>query len=394
MDDKIKDFVNYLVNKYKFEYRFGPEDFKNGELKNVSWPNNPIVLASGKTDNNNIIGVMAFGGCIGIIDCNSPNVFLVESKVDNFVKYLGEGDNRHQDGHGNHYLLPDRFSKEYNNYFNRNYKKQDLKEMIIKECPTPETFSKDNTKKLKKCLDFLVCSAYIRFMHRSKNNIVDISERSMQTIISRKNGVEMQNSELMFIDTEFKIQIEDDDVKVNKTPSVDLVVLDRKDKAFGLIEFKYQGESMEPSSKNSLTEHYNDFKKILTKPNNKHNIIKRLKEYTLLLVELGLIRDEYLEPIINNINEIWCGFYFVENKGKKTRRQNKQMRLEDRIYVDCYTQILDIFGDDKDILKSIRIQNSDLNNLIINMTKTDNMVQVCTKHKEDNPTLYSDDTNN
>ena len=52
MDDKIKDFVNYLVNKYKFEYRFGPEDFKNGELKNVSWPNNPIVLASGKTDNN------------------------------------------------------------------------------------------------------------------------------------------------------------------------------------------------------------------------------------------------------------------------------------------------------------------------------------------------------
>ena len=406
--DKVKLFVDYLLNKYEYKYTFTKDDFKrkilkeksNGEsvFRKYDWPKNPIVLASGK--NNNEIEVMAFGGCIGIINVVSDSgEFLDKEKINAFIKYLYENDKdldkgldddcrRKVDNHGNKYWLPKDFMDDY-------LKDKEFPKNILENCPTPATFTNDNAKDLKKYLDLLICSAYVRFMHRTDNKMVDLSERSMQTIIARNNMDSVQNSNLVFIDTEFKILLEDEEGSDKKTPSVDLIVLDKDDKSFGLIEFKYQGKSMNENDGNSLTTHCKDFIQMMGEKK-RTEILKKLIKYTNLLINLGVIKDYKVKQFVNDIDNLWYGFYFVENKGRWSQRNIepqknkpkiiKRMKIEDRIIVDCNKQIMCNDEFDKKFLKTIRFQNSDISNTVLSMTEM--LHEVCLRHKKNHSDYY------
>ena len=359
MDDKIKLFVNYLVKEYKYAYYFETSQFGN-DLKKLIWPDNPIVLASGKND---LIEVMAFGGCIAVIDCNNFNRFMLNSKkVKSFIKYLGDRENRYKVYYGkakttyNEYYLPEKFIKKYLDK-DDNFNADSITDDIINNCPTPASFSDDNKDKLQKCLDLLVCAAYVRFMHRSKNEMTDVSERSMQTIIARKNIDIGHKSDFVFIDTEFKIQIKKENEE--KTSSVDLVVLDKKRKAFGLIEFKYQGKSMDKDDKNSLTVHCDDFKIMLEKQ--KDVILEKLKKFTVQLIDLDIITDGKVKQSVNETKELWCGFYFISNKDNNTARNHVTMSLDERIAKDYQDQVIEKF--EPKFLEFVKFQHVDIGDM-------------------------------
>ena len=387
---KVKTFVDYLLNEYEYSYFFTEKDFEDVNLKNFrrkdfKWPVNPIIFSSGKEDDE--IRILAYGGCIGTISMKDSNRFLDVNEIIDFIKCLSDGKTPYKDKHNNNYWLPNKFKINYSKYIKNNNieEKNDEKfeiivaNDIVNNCPSPETLTTNNKKDLKYYLDLLICAAYIRFMHRSKQKMIDISERSMQSIIARINLNNQWYQNIVCVDVEFKTvikKINNDNTEKNKTPSVDFVVIDKQDKSFGLIEFKYQGKSLDKNKKNknkddnSLAEHCSDFR-IMLSDEYREKIVNKLIKHTKLLIELDIIKDAKVKKIIDdiNINNLWCGFYFVEDKERSTKRNNKFMNLGDRIVFDCYNQIICNKEFDKQFLQDIKFQNSDTCDVVFNMTE-------------------------
>lgn len=356
--------IQYLKNNYTFEYTFDKEELEKYGFLNpkMQWLSKPIIFASGETDNT--LEVMAYGGCIGRIslDDDGSRCFSDEEIKDimEYAKYLSpkeKTDEYYQNQHKHYIYLPEKFVNKY---------AKEGKARMLRLLDGTNTVNQLLLNK--EYLDLMVCAAYVRFMHREAQYMVDVSERSMQSMIARSNLDNCNESNMIVIDVEFKEKID------GKTPSVDFVVMDKKGKSFGLIEFKYQGESMNPNDKNSLTEHFRDFRAMITE--RKTEIVNRLIGYTMNAIAYGIIDDLEAKKTVDLIKEryekgqlqniLWCGFYFVDDKSKKTKRKIegkvKGMLMEERIECDCRMQILDVFEDD--LLKSeleVRYQHSDIN---------------------------------
>ena len=240
--------IQFLKNNYIFEYTLTEKELeKYGFLySKIKWTSKPIVFASG--ENDNIIEVMAYGGCIGKIFLDDAGDRFLNDKeieeVEEYAKYLSpiRVQDEYYKNRNNHYIyLPEKFIEKYSK------KGRERIQMLIKGTNTASQLLLN-----KEYLDLMVCAAYVRYMHRTTKSMLDVSERSMQSMIARDNMDNPGMSNLIVIDLEYKREL------AGKKPSVDFVVLDKNGDSFGLIEFKYQGKSMNSNDKNSLTEHFID----------------------------------------------------------------------------------------------------------------------------------------
>lgn len=408
----IQEIIQYLKNEYTFPYYYSKEELKcmNFELSKAAidfeFLPHPIYFASG--ENEKVISVMAFGGCIGWIllddeDSKEQIDSKNREKIMAFAKYLSPKnaeDTCYINEHKHKIFLPKKFV-EKSEYSNNG--KARMERLLDTETSVNQILYN------KEYLDLMVCAAYVRYMHRKledkkscadKNNrktlMYDTSERSIQTVIARKNLENAKHQNLLVIDIEFKQSYKDGNKK-KVTPSVDFVVLDKEKKSFGLIEFKFQGKSMDPKDKNSLTAHFEDFANLIHLRQEK--IVKRLVQHTKLLLENKIMEVHDKGEIMGILDEIeknakkdvlWCGFYFVDNKQGKvmdeefhemeqikyTSRDKNRMTMNQRINYDCYYQIVQCddgsqdnksaenkeqeyikFGID---LKNVRFQHSDI----------------------------------
>ena len=391
--DKIVELIESLKNEYEFLYYYSHDELENMEFElskaaiDDKFLLHPIYFATG--EKKDVISVMAFGGCIGWILLEDKE-FMVQidstkrEKIMSFAKYLSPKnaeDICYINEHKHKIFLPKKFVEE-SGYSNKG--KTLMEDLLNKETSVNQILCN------KKYLDLMVCAAYVRYMHRRleekkgcadeenrKTEMYDTSERSIQTVIARKNLDNAKNQNLLVIDIEFKQSyIDKNNNNERVTPSVDFVVLDKEKKTFGLIEFKFQGKSMDPKDKNSLTKHFKDFANLIHFKQEK--IVKRLIEHTEVLVKKNILEEAYdgeIEGILNEIKEnvskehaskenapkelLWCGFYFVDKKWdeklnkkiqkmekvKNTSRDGKKMFMEDRIAYDCYEQIINAKDD-------------------------------------------------
>ena len=355
----IKNLVKYL-RKYPYKYYFTDDELKEyGFKEKIEWPDKPIFFAS---KGKGIISVMAFGGCIGSINVYDDkwNGFDIE-EVKSFANYLWPNKSNHDyylNEHDAVFYLPKSLLQD--EVYKKNTK-ETFENLLYDKKGTANsavTLLKNSTY-----LDLMICAAYVRFMRRSKESFYDVSERSMQSIISRINMDNEQKQDICWLDVEYKFEIVRDG-KV-KTPSVDFVVFDKNDESFGLIEFKYQGQSMDATTKNSLYNHLIDFQIMTNEDTNRQKILNELFKYSRVLKELQIIDNKTFIKIENLQKQpskvkLWCGFLFVDHKDKNTNREYIPMIMEDRIIYDCCKQICekkDRFT--TEFLQNVRFQHID-----------------------------------
>ena len=328
-----KDIVKALID-YKYKYSNQME--------------NPILVV-GPAGNDTHLRVYAFGGCIGeIATTEKTQCKLAFSKDENkkysYGKYLEDG---YENGHGHvfkHEAIPElkglkeKFDKPLQDefaYLAENCSNKEQKQMMIQD---------------EKYLDLIISAAYTRFMHRKDNEVMGLSERSKQTLIAKQCQTtkwEENKKNMVVVDIEYDISLNNKiepkrkqkssktgkDVDKSKA-KVDFVVFDGE--SFGLIEFKYKGESMERGSNNSLEHHYLDFQRIISEDNNENkiNVIKELIKRTTYLLDYNIIHSNWgkklaeLDTKIKNMKPeeydakmLWCGFYFVETGGKDIEKE-------------------------------------------------------------------------
>lgn len=196
------------------------------------------------------------------------------------------------------------------------------------------------------------------FQNRWKKDDNTLSERRIQTkLIKQFRGKRPSESPTIITDMEYSIampetgivRMEDADKTRTIRKKPDIIVFDEKTKSFGLIELKYNGESLE-----NLEQHYLDFCNLISKAGDpirkledrwakgKRKSDKGIKEaieyaqWTVLdeclyrarfQCDVGLIHKEwksYFNTIRNDFKNqleckkgefpdslLWCGFYFV-----------------------------------------------------------------------------------
>ena len=357
----IKDLVKRLRN-YPYKYYFTDDELKKyGFKEKIEWPDKPIIFAS---KGEGILSVMAFGACIGSVNVYDDkwNGFDIE-EVKSFADYL-EPNKSDQDYYSNEhdavFYLPERLLKVEAYKNNRKKNIEDL--LFDKKGIANSAVALLNNSTY---LDLMICAAYIRFMRRSKDRLYDVSERSMQSIISRINMDNEQKQDICWLDVEYKFEIIRDGKR--KKPSVDFVVFDKNDESFGLIEFKYQGQSMDDGTKNSLYNHLIDFQIMTNEDTNRLKILNELFKYSRVLKELRIIDNKTFIKIENlqkqqSKGKLWCGFLFVDHKAKNTNRNHIPMIMEDRIIYDCCKQICEKKYKDKfttEFLQNVRFQHID-----------------------------------
>lgn len=150
-------------------------------------------------------------------------------------------------------------------------------------------------------------------------------ERSAETALIYQNRKKKGNAVL--IDMEFtipeewitKLAVFD---KESKRGKPDLVVFDKIDKSFGLIELKLSNDSTQ-----NMTKHFADFYNMVHSEHS-HEIKEELCRRVKYLVEYGIIdkiNDEYLNAAKNN--PLWSAFLFVEGGEEKCRKTFEENNL-------------------------------------------------------------------
>ncbi len=327
--EDYKTVLKYLWKDYRYEYCFTESELaKYGfrrELLGLKIPENPIIFESAEKGFYGL-RVIAFGACIGRIPFSENINLPYDSKMIDELKKLLQYLDKTVDGHNNRIYLPKSFCEKY---ISATYKGRvaEKLEKALKEKSINEVMMDDDF------LNHLVCAAYVRYMRRSKNNMVDFSERSIQSLIAR-HSLDKQINKQIVIDVEYKIKLS------KKIPSVDFVVLDLSDRSLGLIEFKYQGQSMNPKDKNSLTEHLLDFQEMI---DTKAQTIKDdMASQVMHLLSAGVIKAKDInvekgKDISGDFfSKIWCGFYFVESFNDENGNPFESSRRSDGKRVSIY----------------------------------------------------------
>lgn len=338
-DTRANRIIKYLKNTYTFKYTFSDDELKKYGFTNWNikseWLQKPIFFSPNKGKNS--LTVMAFGGCIGFIPLDEGTDYFTFDKKKSmkaFARYLSPLENElyYKDGNGNLYYLPSRFVEKYStDGFEEVKKLLRRRDNTIEQLLTNEKF-----------IDMMVCAAYVRFMHRHEGKMLDIGERSMETIVSRYAWDNYENNNLVVIDIEYKPNLS------CKLPSIDFVVLDKKNKSFGLVEFKYQGMSMNEKGSNSLSVHFNDFRNAILDKDIKRSVLNDIVENCTLLVEAGVLVGNEITNLLDEIKKdgiqdcLWCGFFFLDEKRiLSTRKDIKgNVPLIERIEYDCKIQVV------------------------------------------------------
>lgn len=334
------------------------EQMKNAEVvdvllkyKDLDTGDKPIVIV-GPAGNNKTLRVYAYGGLIGEIainsrfDCkiaNSMSVINKESKEKaySYGKYLlqyfvnGQGYKFcppnslfGDDKYGNKCRMVELAGKQYEGLYHY------FEEVVTSNQPKKEILC-DETY-----LDLIVSAAKTRFVHKTKEGTEYPQERSIQTKIAKLNMKKpCLDGNMIVVDMESTIKIKEDEKE--KNAEIDFVLFDGS--SFGLVEFKYRGESMGKNSANSLIVHYDDFESIINtkKDEDKWKTIGELLRRVNYLLEYKLI-DEGWKDKINELKEkckkggtfdsklLWCGFYFVES-GNKNIENEIELQIKDKI---------------------------------------------------------------
>ncbi len=163
-------------------------------------------------------------------------------------------------------------------------------------------------------LDLSVFAAYTRFLSRKEYKTYPSypQEKSIQCVIAKYsmlNSVWKENADsLVVIDVETHLFKQG-----GRHPRADFAVFDGN--AFGLVEFKYLGQSID-SKNNNLAKHYEDFATAM-EPQNGEKLFKLLKMKLKYLMGYGLIDESWQKKVMEicdreyDRSALWCGFYFL-----------------------------------------------------------------------------------
>lgn len=161
-------------------------------------------------------------------------------------------------------------------------------------------------------LDMACLAAYNWSFNKKKNK--KIGERGVQTHIARRCMDEKPGDGLIVTDIEFTMGGVSDG-------EVDFVLFDGK--RFGLVELKYNAESMGSGQDNSLYDHMCDFYKVLSDNEKSKEQLKQCLYRAEILSRKGIevisndwnpVFGEMIDSIENEADPkrlMWCGFLFV-----------------------------------------------------------------------------------
>lgn len=326
VNETVKEYLLTISKKYEFEYMFRGEKF--GLVNNLNVLKTPVLVLPPE-NNDKYAGKMrlwAYGGSIADVDTKNGLVKLSNNKMD-YVDYLGNGfriKKKHPEEFWQEGLFDDLDDAADQEYI-RLIREHDRSSGVIN----------------KELLDLSVFAAYTRYMNRNlyKTYPSYPQEKSMKCVIAKNsmlNSKYMDNgASMVVIDVETHLFN-----KNKKHPRADFVVFDGK--TFGLIEFKYLGQSMD-SKENNLKKHYEDFCTALT-PQIARGLFEELKIKLKYLASYGLIdeswQDKCKEMCSRKYDEsvLWCGFYFL---GDATDIPGKRKKIvTDRIK----SQLKPIYG--------------------------------------------------
>ena len=326
------------------------EQIKNADVvdillkyKDIDTCDEPIVIVGPAGNDESHLRAYAYGGLIGKIatknglDCNvADDVGAINSKSKetaySYGKYVLQN---YVNGHG-HKFCPSNTLFSDEKYGNKCEKTElageqyeglyhYFEEVVTSNKPKKEILC-DETY-----LDLIVSAAKTRFVHKIKDGTEYPQERNIQTKIAKLNMCKpCLDGNMIVVDMEATIKIQED--KKKKNPKIDFVLFDGF--SFGLVEFKYRGESMENKSSNSLEEHYKDFESIINNKSDekKWEVVKELLRRVKYLLKYKLIDEGWkakideLEETCNEMESfdsklLWCGFYFVESGNTNIENQ-------------------------------------------------------------------------
>lgn len=243
--------------KKLLDYEFG-----NGEKKEQ-----PIVIVGPDGTTKTKLRVYAYGGCIGRIATQKGDYNQL-AKDKNYGEHLETDEQK--------------------------YRLKKMQQLKYGEKKGKLLFDSEY-------LDLILHAARTRFLGEKKGT-EERKERSIQTSIVKKHIYKQSDDGWCIVDMEFAIS------EKNLFSKPDLVVLD-KDKGFGLIELKYENESIE-----NLIQHYEKLSRIASSLNVKEQV-KELKRRCGYLEHYGLINPEHYDSCAKP-DCLWYGFLFVG--GEKT----------------------------------------------------------------------------
>jgi len=311
VNGEVKNYLNRLSREYVFHYMFSGE--KYGLVNNLNILKKPLLIL-GPEDASEKYGekirIWAYGGSIATIDTRTGDVVFTKGSKD-YIPYLC-------DGYKNDKKFPEEFHQE--GLFDELGMPAEVKYKELLEAHNKKSGGINPD-----LLNLSVFAAYTRYLNRSvyKTYPSYPQEKSIQCVIAKQSMLESiwreDERNMVVIDVEthlFK--------KKSEHPRADFVVFDGE--AFGLIEFKYLGMSMD-RKENNLEKHYKDFVAAM-KPENGRKLFEELKMKLKFLMAYGLIDkswQEKAEAICKRKYDesvLWCGFYFLGDAtdipGKKT----------------------------------------------------------------------------
>lgn len=337
-NEDVKKYLQELSRDYIFRYMFRGEKF--GLINNLNLLKYPVLILGPENDSEKYKGKMrlwAYGGSIATIDSETGHIYLSKGSRD-YIPYLC-------DGFRNNKRPPEEFWQE--GLFDELDMPANVKyDRLLK------MHSKSSGRINSELLDLSVFAAYTRYLNRSEYKTYPTypQEKSIQCVIAKNSmlsGVwKNEESSLVVIDVETHLFDEG-----SEHPRADYVVFDGT--SFGLIEFKYLGQSMD-SKANSLRKHYDDFKKAMN-PRNGRKLFELLKMKLSYLLEYGLIDESWHEKGREFLDRdydssvLWCGFYFLGDKSDISGKYKDI--VEDRIS----KQLKPVIGKDP-----VRFQISDI----------------------------------
>ena len=300
VNGKVKDYLQRLSREYVFRYMFSGE--KYALVNNLNILKKPVLILGPEDASEKYEGKMriwAYGGSIATVDTRTGDVVFTGGSR-SYLPYLC-------DEHSNKKKPPEVFRQE--GLFDGLDKPahQKYKELLKAHGSSSTEIDSD-------LLDLSVFAAYTRYLNRSVHLTYPSypQEKSMQCVIAKHSMLGSVRKEdeknMVVIDVEthlFKTK--------NEHPRADFVVFDGE--AFGLIEFKYLGKSMD-RKENNLKKHYEDFVRAM-KPDNGGKLFEELKMKLKYLVAYGLIDQSWRESAEKICKRkydeasLWCGFYFL-----------------------------------------------------------------------------------
>ena len=308
-----------------YKYKFFDEN-----VEDSCSVDNPIVIMPPTDAEMSLLRVYAFGGCIGYVSIFDKGSKI--AKIKEYDKYLIDG---YMNGYNHIFVLNKDLKSKYidkdaDEEKNRTCVCNALNTIVTKKI-LPDALICDD-----EYLDLIVSAAYTRFLHREGGVATPLAaqERSRQMCIAKSSTQSKYcDNALLVVDVEFDIDLKNDQYEPiyhysksskkwneNRKAKVDFVVFDGS--SFGLVEFKYLGDSMKADSENSLKNHYIDFKRILVEDKNNLEILwNAICERASCLFEYDVVKDPKWKDLFeraknNGYKEdlIWCGFYFMGDK--------------------------------------------------------------------------------